>query len=461
MKEWQKKKGYKEFVEFDRNNHYYFDDEEYGLNPLTSHPTFRKYFSNEIYYDCGDEEAPFGSDEGHDAFSELEEVKKIEREIIQWRRDLHKIPELNLYLPKTTKYVEEKLKEMGIEYKTLVNGNAVVGLIKGNSEGKTIGLRADMDALPIEEETGLEFSSTHKGCMHACGHDGHTAMLLGAAKILSQNRDKIKGNVKLLFQPGEEYPGGALPMIEEGAMENPKVDAVIGLHEGVIDERVAKGKIAYKDGCMMASMDRFLIKVKGKGCHGAYPQMGVDPIIIASEIILSLQKIASREINTNEPIIVSVCRINGGFSQNIIPDMVELEGTVRATNNETRKFIANRIEEIVKGITSANRGTYEIEYDFKYPAVINNKEFNKLFLESAKKIVGEDNIFELPTPVMGGEDMAYFLEKAPGTFFFLSNPKVYPDGKIYSHHNPKFDVDENYFHIGTALFIQTVLDYLK
>ncbi len=295
----------------------------------------------------------------------LEEVKKIEQEIIKWRRDLHKIPELNLYLPKTTKYIEEKLKKMDIEYKTLVNGNAIVGLIKGNSDGKTIGLRADMDALPIKEETGLEFSSIHKGCMHACGHDGHTAMLLGAAKILSENRDKFKGNVKLLFQPGEEYPGGALPMIEEGAMENPKVDAVIGLHEGLIDERVGKGKIAYKDGCMMASMDRFLIKVKGKGCHGAYPQMGVDSIVIASEIILSLQKISSREINTNEPIIVSVCRINGGFSQNIIPDMVELEGTVRATNNETRKFIANRIEEIVKGITSANRGTYEIEYEGK------------------------------------------------------------------------------------------------
>ena len=391
----------------------------------------------------------------------LKEVKKIEQEIISWRRDLHKIPELNLTLPKTSQYVQEKLKEMGIEYKTMVNGNAIIGLIKGNSVGKTIGLRADMDALPIEEETGLEFSSTHKGCMHACGHDGHTAILLGAAKILSENRDKFKGNIKLLFQPGEEYPGGALPMIKEGAMENPKVDAVIGLHEGVIDERVGKGKIAYKDGCMMASMDRFLIKVIGKGCHGAYPQMGVDPIIMASEIILSLQKIASREINTNEPIIVSVCRINGGFSQNIIPDMVELEGTVRATNNETRKFIANRIEEIVKGITSANRGSYEIEYDFKYPAVINDKKFNKFFLESAKKIVGEENIFELPTPVMGGEDMAYFLEKAPGTFFFLSNPKVYPDGKIYSHHNPKFDVDENYFHIGTALFVQTVLDYLK
>ena len=391
----------------------------------------------------------------------VEEVKKIEKEIIQWRRDLHKIPELNLNLPKTVEYVEARLKEMDIEYKTLVNGNAIVGLIKGSSEGKTIGLRADMDALPIEEETGLEFSSTHKNCMHACGHDGHTAMLLGAAKVLSQNRDKLKGNVKLLFQPGEEYPGGALPMIEEGAMENPKVDAVIGLHEGVIDERVGKGKIAYKDGCMMASMDRFLIKVIGKGCHGAYPQMGVDPIVMAGEIILSLQKIASREINTNEPIIVSICRINGGFSQNIIPDMVELEGTVRATNNETRKFIAKRIEEIVKGITTANRGTYEIEYDFKYPAVINDKEFNRFFLESAKKIVETENILELPTPVMGGEDMAYFLEKAPGTFFFLSNPKVYPDGKIYPHHNPKFDVDENYFHIGTALFVQTILDYLK
>lgn len=391
----------------------------------------------------------------------IEEVKRIENEIIQWRRDLHKIPELNLNLPKTSKYVQDKLNEMGIKFHTLVNGSAIVALIEGQGEGKTLAIRGDMDALPIQEETGLDFSSEHSGCMHACGHDGHTAMLLGAAKILNQNKDKFKGNIKLLFQPGEEYPGGAKPMIGEGAMLNPTVDAVIGLHNGAINENIPSGSIAYRNGCMMASMDRFLIRVIGKGCHGAYPQLGVDPIVVASEIVLGLQKIVSREINTNIPSILSVCKINGGFSQNIIPDTVELEGTVRATDPETRNFIAKRIEEVVKGITSAARANYELEYDFKYPPVINDIEFNNLFLESAKKILKQENIVEMPTPVMGGEDVAFFLEKAPGTFFFLSNPKIHENGKIYPHHNSKFDLDESLFYIGTALFIQTALDYLN
>lgn len=391
----------------------------------------------------------------------IEEVKKIEHDIIKWRRDLHKIPELNLHLPKTSKYVQDRLTEMGIKFHTLVNGSAIVALIEGNKKGKTLAIRGDMDALPIQEETGLEFSSEHSGCMHACGHDGHTAMLLGAAKILNENRDKFTGNIKLLFQPGEEYPGGAKPMIDEGAMENPKVDAVIGLHNGAINENILPGSIAYRSGCMMASMDRFLIKVIGKGCHGAYPQLGVDPIVVASEIVLGLQKIVSREINTNIPSILSVCKINGGFSQNIIPDSVELEGTVRATDPETRNFIAKRIEEVVKGITTAARASYEIEYDFKYPPVINDENFNSLFLEAAKKILKNENIIEMPTPVMGGEDVAFFLEKAPGTFFFLSNPRIHENGKIYPHHNSKFDLDESFFYVGTALFVQTALDYLN
>ncbi len=395
----------------------------------------------------------------------LKEAKKIEEKIIKWRRDLHKIPELNLSLPKTSRYVQEKLKEMDINFNTLVDGNAIVGIIKGTKEGKekikTIALRADMDALPLTEETGLPFSSIHKGCMHACGHDGHTAMLLGVAEILSKNTDKFSGNIKLLFQPGEEYPGGAKPMIDEGAMENPKVDAAIGLHNGVIDEKVPSGSIAYKGGCMMASMDRFLIKIIGKGCHGAHPQSGVDPIIVSSEVVLALQKIVNREINTNIPSILSVCRINGGFSQNIIPDIVELEGTVRATDVETRKFIAKRIEEVTKGICLAARANYKLEYDFKYPPVINDKNFTDFFVKSAKKILEDKKIIEMSNPVMGGEDMAFFLEKAPGTFFFLSNPKIYEDGKIYPHHSSKFDLDESYFHLGTALLVQTALDFLN
>lgn len=390
----------------------------------------------------------------------LEDVKALHSDMIQWRRDLHQIPELNLELPKTVAYLKRELESMGITYNTLVSGNAIVAVISGEKgKGKTIGLRADMDALPIPEETNLDFAAKN-GCMHACGHDGHMAMLLGAAKYFSTHRSQFYGNIKLLFQPGEEYPGGALPMIEEGAMENPHVDAVMGLHEGIISEEIPVGSIGYRDSCM-ASMDRFLIKVIGKGCHGAYPQMGVDPILLASQVVTALQGIVSREIKATEPAIVSVCRIQGGYCQNIIPDVVELEGTVRATNENTRKFLAERIESIVKNITAAARGSYEIEYEFKYPVVMNDKKFTQDFLKSARKILKEEQIYQMEAPVLGGEDMAYFLQKAPGTFFFLSNPKIYDDGKIYSHHNPKFDVNEDHFVVGAALFVQAALDFLN
>ena len=387
----------------------------------------------------------------------LQEVKKIEPDIISWRRDLHQIPELALELPNTVKYIKKKLDEIGIEYKTLVNGNAIVGLIEGGQEGKTIALRADMDALPIKEETNLPFASSN-GCMHACGHDAHAAMLLGTAKILNENKENLNGNVKLFFQPGEEYPGGALPMIEEGAMDN--VDAVIGLHAGSIFKDVEKGKIAVSYGPMMASMDRIFIKIKGKGSHAAYPELSIDPISTAAEVISALQRVISREIKAIDPAVLSITRINGGFNQNIIPDEVELEGTVRTVNNETRQLIARRIEEITKGITAAMRADYEVQYDFKYPPLINSEEFTNFFVNSAKKIIDEKDIFEMKYPVMGGEDMAYFMEKAPGTFFFLSNPNEI-DGVIYPHHNSKFDVDESLFYKGTALFIQTVFDYLS
>lgn len=389
----------------------------------------------------------------------LEEVKKVEPDIIACRRDLHQIPELGLNLPKTTQYIKDKLDKMGIEYYTLVDGNAIVGIIRGGQEGKTIGLRADMDALPIKEETGLPFAASGEW-MHACGHDAHAAILLGAAKVLNDNKDKLKGNVKLFFQPGEEYPGGALPMIEEGAMENPKVDAVMGLHVGTISKDVEKGKIGVCYGPMMASMDRILIKIKGKGAHGAYPELSVDPISVSAEVISALQRIISREKKAIDPAVLSICRIQGGFNQNIIPDEVELEGTVRTVNNETREMIAKRIDEITKGITSAMRADYELQYDFKYPPLINSEEFTKIFVESAKKIIPEEDIYVMKYPVMGGEDMAYFLEKAPGTFFFLSNPKEV-DGIVYPHHTSKFDIDESVFYKGAALLVQGVADYLK
>jgi len=389
----------------------------------------------------------------------LDEVKKIEQDILSWREDLHQIPELALDLPKTIDYIKSKLDEMKIEYYTLVDGNAIVGLIKGEQNGKTIALRADIDALPIKEETGIPFASVN-GCMHACGHDAHAAILLGAAKVLSNNKNMLKGNVKLLFQPGEEYPGGALPMIEGGVMENPKVDAIIGLHTGSISKDIAKGKIGVSYGSMMASMDRIFIEIRGKGAHGAYPELSVDPISTVAEVISALQRIISREKRATDPAVLSITKIQGGYNHNIIPDVVELEGTVRTVNNETRQMIANRIDEVTKGITQAMRADYTLRYDFKYPPLINSEKFTKFFVESAKKIIPPEDIIEMKYPVMGGEDMAYFLEKAPGTFFFLSNPKEI-DGVFYPHHHPKFDIDESLLYKGVALFVQTVVDFLK
>ena len=283
-------------------------------------------------------------------------------------------------------------------------------------------------------------------------------MLLGAAKVLNDNRKLLSGNVKLFFQPGEEYPGGALPMIQEGAMKN--VDAVIGLHAGTISKDVEKGKIGVSYGPMMASMDRIFIKIKGKGSHGAYPELSVDPISTAAEVISALQRVVSREIKAVDPAVLSITRIKGGFNQNIIPDEVELEGTVRAVNRETREMIAKRIEEITKGITSAMRADCEVEYEYKYPPLINDEKFTRFFVNSARKILDEDDIFEMKYPVMGGEDMAFFLEQAPGTFFFLSNP-MEVDGVIYPHHNSKFNIDESLLIKGTSLFVQTVFDYLS
>lgn len=389
-----------------------------------------------------------------------EKVKEVEDYIIKCRRDLHQIPEVGLNLPKTSAYVANELKKMGIEVKEKVAVSGVVGLIKGNNEGKTIALRADMDALPIKEETNLPFASKN-GNMHACAHDAHTAILLGVAKVLSENRDKINGNVKLIFQPAEEGPGGAKPMIEEGVLENPKVDAVLGLHAGnLTEDKELKGSIMVSYGNLMACLDSFKVKLIGKGCHGAYPNTGVDPIVMAGKFLSTIQTIVSREIAATDHGVITVGKINGGQAYNIIPEYVELEGTVRATDQKVREYVAKRIGEVAKGISETMRGSYEYDYTFGYPPLVNDEEFTKAFIESAKKVIPEEDIIITNKPVMGGEDMAYFLEKVPGTFFFLNNPKAV-DGKCYPHHNPKFDIDESLLARGAALIIQGALDFLN
>lgn len=389
----------------------------------------------------------------------IEEVKKVEDDIIKWRRDLHQIPEVGLELPETVKYVKNRLDEMGIEYKEMVNGSALVAIIKGGKEGKTIALRTDMDALPIKEETGLPFASTN-GNMHACGHDAHTATLLGVAKVLNKHKDSLKGNVKLLFQPAEEGPGGAKPMIEEGALENPKVEAILGLHVGNLSEELEPGSIGYSCSNLMACLDRFKIKIIGKGAHGAYPELSVDPIVIASQVVSSIQQIVSREISPSIPTVVTIGKIHGGTAYNIIPEAVELEGTVRAIEQNVREYISKRIGEIANGVTSGLRAKCEYEYTFGYPPLVNHEEFTRKFVESAKKILNENQIIEIKKPLMGGEDMAYFLQEVPGTFFFLCNPMEI-DGVMYPHHNPKFAIDESYLKTGAAILLQAALDWLE
>lgn len=391
-------------------------------------------------------------------------AKEVSEEMIHWRRDLHQMPELGLVLPKTVAYVKKILDYLAIEYDaSYVDGNGIVAMIKGEKEiqnnNRVLALRADMDGLPIQENTGHSYASKN-GNMHACGHDGHTAMLLGAAKILQENRDQFGGTVKLFFQPGEEYPGGAEPMIKEGAMENPKVTRVLGFHEGQIDASIESGKIAYRQGPMMASMDRFLIEVKGKGNHGAYPENSRDPIIAAAQIVTALQTIKSRNIKATHPHVVSVTRIEGGFNQNIIPDDVELEGTVRTFDNHLREEIHAKIEQISHGIGEALGVKVKVTYDYKYPPVINDEKVTKEVVDQLKNLFGEEALVEVEEPLMGGEDFAFYLQEAPGTFLYLSNPG-YIDGTFHGHHHPKFDVDETYFYLGAASFVEVALNYLN
>lgn len=389
----------------------------------------------------------------------IKKTEEVEKYIIKCRHDLHKIPEIGLNLPKTSAYVSNELKNMGIEFRENVGVSGIVGLIRGSKEGKTIALRADMDALPIREETGLSYASDN-GNMHACGHDAHTAVLLGVSKVLSENKDKIKGNVKLIFQPAEEGPGGAELMLSEGAFENPKVEAVLGLHVGNLMQGLEKGDIVVSYDSMMACLDRFRLKLIGKGCHGAYPETGVDPVVMTGNFLTALQTIVSREIAATDNVVVTVGKIHGGQAYNIIPNFVELEGTVRAVHQSTREYLADRLEGMAKGISEAMRGTYEFDYTFGYPPLVNDEEFTKLFVNSAKKIMPEENIKAMNKPVMGGEDMAYFLNKVPGTFFFVNNPQEV-EGQCYPHHNSKFDIDESMLPRAAALLIQGTLDYLN
>lgn len=379
-------------------------------------------------------------------------VNKIKDKLISIRRDIHMYPELGFEEKRTASIIEKELSSLGIEVKTGVAGTGLVGLIKGRQEKPVVGLRADMDALSITEKNKSSYVSRYKGKMHACGHDGHIAILLGVAEVLSAFKEDIPGQVKLIFQPAEEGPGGALPMIEEGVLDNPKVDIILGLH---LWQDIPVGKIGIRDGAEFASVDEFDLIIKGKAAHGASPHQGVDAILTASQVINSLQSIVSRNVAPTEAAVITVGKINGGYRRNIIADEVNLEGTVRCFSAELRDMIEKRMEEIISGICQGTGCTYILDYRREYPPLINTPEINRQIKSVVGDLIGQDSVITLQKPTLGGEDFAFFLEKVPGSFFLLGSGNI-EKGITAPQHSSYHNIDEDAIPLGVEILTNLV-----
>jgi amidohydrolase len=383
----------------------------------------------------------------------LEKAFQLREQIKAWRRDFHQHPELGFEEVRTSKIVAEHLESLGIEVERNIGKTGVVGVIRGKSEGPTIALRADMDALPIEDRKTVDYKSKVPGKMHACGHDSHTSMLMGAAKLLSEMPVPEKGNVKFIFQPAEEGLGGAPAMMEDGALLNPKVDAIAGLH---IDPLIESGTLAVVRNQAMAAADTFEVKVIGVGGHAARPHQTVDSITIAAEVISALQHVVSRQIDPLDPAVLTIGKITGGTATNIIAPEVTFIGTVRTLNPEVREAMPGKMESIIKGITEAFGASYEFEYDMGYPSVINDDQMVDLLEKTAIELIGNDK-FNYMRPSMGGEDFSYYTKEVPGVFFRLGAMK----DVTYPLHHPMFDINDDILPLGSAALVQLALNYLN
>jgi amidohydrolase len=387
------------------------------------------------------------------------DIDEILPGVVADRRHIHQNPELGFQEFETSKLVAERLRSLGVEdVRTGIATTGVTGLIRGTKPGpdKVVLLRADMDALPIREENEVDYKSQNPGKMHACGHDAHTAGLLGVARLLMNRRDQFSGTVKVLFQPAEEGGGGALVMINEGVLEDPKVDAAFGLH---VDQGSPVGTISLRPGPALAAADRFTAVIKGRGGHGAHPHETIDPIAVGAQIVTALQTIVGREVDPTEPAVVTVGALIAGEAANVIPDTAELRGTLRSFNPDVRKQLATRVEEIVKGIAGALRAEVDYKYLPGYPATVNDPEMTELVWEVAAEVVGADNVVEPPLQ-MGAEDFSYFLQRVPGAFFFVGSRNA-ERGLTWGHHHPRFDIDEDVMVHGMETMVRTVLSYMS
>ena len=372
--------------------------------------------------------------------------------IIEKRRMLHRVPERGFAEFKTQKIVMDALDELGIPY--ITERTWVIGLIEGALPGEVVALRADMDALPIEEPEGCAFRSEHPGMMHACGHDAHTAILLGAAKVLAGMKDQLRGSVKLLFQPAEETDGGAEPMVKAGAMENPHVDRVYGLHAM---PNLPLGTIETRAGTLNASTDTVKITVHGKAGHGAYPERSVDAIVGAAQVICALQTLVSRNLSPLSSAVLTLGVIEGGTAQNIICDKVSIRGTLRTANSEIRAMMKQRIEEVTHGVAQAMGCTADVEVISGYAALVNNAQEAGRVRRVAARLFGSENSVEKPEPSMGGEDFSFFSDEAPGAFFHVGcvRKEEMPAPPL---HSKDFALDEQCLLVGALMHVALVLD---
>src|SRR5688572_28945027 len=398
-------------------------------------------------------------------------AKDIEPKLVEWRRHFHQNPELSNREVKTAAKVAEHLKALGIEVQTGVARTGVVGILKGAKPGPVIALRADMDALPVTERNSLPFASKERttfngvetGVMHACGHDTHVSILMAVAEVLSKNKNELKGTVKFIFQPAEEGPpageeGGAGLMVKEGVLENPKVDVIFGMH---IQSITQLGRIVYRPAGAMAASDWFSIKVKGKQSHGAYPWMGVDPIVVSAQIINALQTIVSRQSElTKEAVVITVGRIQAGVRENIIPEEATMAGTIRTLDAEMQKKVHEKLKLMVTKIAESAGATAEITIENKTPITYNDVALTEKMVASLEKAAGKENV-ERVNAVTGAEDFGFFQQKVPGFYFFVgAMPPNQDAATVPAHHTPDFMIDERGMMPGLKAMLQVTLDYM-
>lgn len=397
-------------------------------------------------------------------------AKRVAPKVIEFRRDIHQHPELGNREFRTSKLVADRLRELGIEVKTPIAHTGVVGVLRGGNAGRVVALRADMDALPVTEQVDVPFQSAARttyngqdvGVMHACGHDAHVAILLGVAEVLSGIRSEVPGTVVFLFQPAEEgapsgEEGGAQLMVKEGALDNPKVDAVFGLH---VTSRYPVGAIAYRPGAMMAAVDSFRIKVHGKQTHGAYPWLGVDPIVVASQIVLALQTIPSRQVDVSlAPSVVTVGAIHGGVRNNIIPDDVEMLGTIRSLDAKMRDQIHSRIRRTAEDIAASAGAKADVVIETGYPATYNDPALTERMAPVFRRLTDD---VQVVNSTLGAEDFSFFQQKVPGLFFWLgTRPKNQTAEEAAANHSPLFYVDESGLELGVRALSHIAIDYLR